>query len=68
MSPVAEGTAVPERPISHHFPAHVRDALVAAAHTPITHDHLARAKAIDRAAERARLFFPQLFRPERTTP
>lgn len=50
-------------PISQHFPPEVRDSLVAAAGTPIDLDVMARVKAIDRAAERARAKYPELFRP-----
>lgn len=54
---------------SDHFPAHIRDALVAASQTPVTrYAPLARQVAIDKAIERARAQFPELFIKEPTCP
>lgn len=48
-----------------HFPPHVRDALVQASQTPITHwTPQARILAIDKAVDRARATHPELFRKE----
>ena len=49
-------------PVSNHFPPTVRDALVAASRTLTTFDPMARAKAINKVVERARLVHPNLFR------
>jgi hypothetical protein len=52
-------------PISNHFPPVVRDALVRAAQTPLNQlDPLVRVRAINQAIRRARLTFPELFRPD----
>lgn len=48
---------------SNHFPPDVRLMLQRAAQTPISGaDPFARAKAINRAIEKARLMFPGLFK------
>lgn len=60
-----EGAAAIQRcqlPVSNHFPATVRDALVAASLTFTDFDPMARVKAINRATERAQLMFPHLFK------
>jgi hypothetical protein len=55
-------------PVSDHFPPSVRDALVRASQTPFDEmDPLARVRAINKAIQRARLAYPELFRPDEVT-
>jgi hypothetical protein len=63
---VAGVSEMPRKPVPcNHFPPFVRDALVRASQTPIsTEDPLARKVAIDRAIEKSRSLYPDLFRKE----
>lgn len=50
-------------PVSHHFPANIRDALVQAARTPVDGaDPYARERAVDQAIRKVRRDHPDLFR------
>lgn len=57
-----QGGEKPAVPVSKHFPPVIRDALIAASRVWTDADPLARIKAIDRAADRARALYPELFR------
>jgi hypothetical protein len=61
---VLAGAPRPRCSISRHFPPVVREALVAASLTETTFDPLARVKAINRAAEKARALYPDLFKKD----
>ena len=50
--------------MSEFLPPMARGMLMTAAQTPVDRDPLARLKAIEKAAEKIRAIWPELFRPE----
>jgi hypothetical protein len=63
---VAGVSELPRKPVPcDHFPPFVRDALVRASQTPVTDwNPLARLVAIDKAVEKSRSLYPDLFRKD----